>query len=95
MEQLVYQAASLYPRFNADDILPQCEQQAQDAQSETQFTDALKTQQDALVKTERHLFEAIANHNMTAAIADKIVYETGYSTPHSAEFLNTSASWGR
>ncbi len=94
MEQLVYQAASLYPRFNAEEILPVCEQQAQEAKSETQFIDNLKSQQDALAKTERHLFEAIANHNMTAALADKIVYETGYSTPHSAEFFKHISQLG-
>jgi energy-coupling factor transporter ATP-binding protein EcfA2 len=94
MEQLVLQAASLYPRLDAEAALQQAESRAQASSSVTEFVDALRVQQDSLAKTERHLFEAIQRHNMTAALADKLAYDTSYCTPHSAEFFKQLVNLG-
>lgn len=96
MEQWVYHAASLYPRFDAEAEVAQCEAIAQATGPEGAgvFEQQLKTLQDSLNRKERQLFEAIAQHNQQAALADKVVYDTGYATAHSAEFFQHLVSLG-
>ena len=94
LEQLVYQASSLYPRFDAEQEVAQCEKSAEQARVEMTFADQLKTLQDTLNRKERQLFEAIQDHNVSAALGDKLVYDTGYASPHSPEFFKRLVNLG-
>ncbi len=81
----VEQIPAVLPRFELDQSLQQTEASA--ANPDTDFADFIQQAQDQLQLNERHLFEAVQQHNLSAADMDQIVYDGGLAELHGFRFF--------